>query len=322
MQRAALTLALLGAACASAPSAPISYGSDQTPLRPPRAEVSVARPSRAMATAATEEGFTALSEYALRPEEAQPYDPARLPATHRVGVNESLYDIATLYQVPLLALIDQNNLQPPYVLAPGTELRLPPPRFYIVASGEGLDDVAVRNNVDPRSLALLNRMQPPYVLHPGDRIVLPGVARSSPVAPAPSAPVPQAGGAASHVGALAWPLRGEIVARFGAQLNGARLDGIEIAGREGEPIKAAADGVVVYAGADLPAYGTLVLVRHADNYVTAYGFARRALVREGAAVHAGEAIAELGGRPSGRARLLFQVRQGSAAVDPTPLLGR
>jgi lipoprotein NlpD len=86
-------------------------------------------------------------------------------------------------------------------------------------------------------------------------------------------------------------------------------------------VTAAAAGDVVYAGDDLPAYGTLVLVRHADNYVTAYGYARRALVREGQSVRAGEHIAELGSRPDGRARLLFQVRQGSAAVDPAPLLG-
>jgi lipoprotein NlpD len=118
------------------------------------------------------------------------------------------------------------------------------------------------------------------------------------------------------------PLDGDIVARFGAQPGGGRVDGIEIAGREGAAIHAAADGDVVYAGSDLEAYGTLVLVRHADNYVTAYGYARRALVREGQRVRAGQDIAELGPRSDGRARLLFQVRQGSAALDPAPLLGR
>jgi lipoprotein NlpD len=111
------------------------------------------------------------------------------------------------------------------------------------------------------------------------------------------------------------------VARYGVQPNGARLDGIEIAGHEGDAIAAAADGDVVYAGSDLAAYGTLVLVRHAGNYVTAYGFARRALVREGDHVRAGQRIAELGARSDGRARLLFQVRQGAHAVDPAPLLG-
>lgn len=270
---------------------------------------------------------TPLSAYALQPGDVQPYDPAALPRTHRVGAAESLYDIATRYQIPLRALIDQNALEPPYTLTPGRELQLPPPRFHTAARGETFEDVARAYNVDLRSLALLNRMQPPYQISTGDRIVLPAMARAytppapaiavaqPPVRPAGPAPTPAAGAR------FAMPLRGEISGRFGVQSSGARLDGVEIAGAEGDAVTAAADGDVVYAGNDLPAYGTLVLIRHADNYVTAYGFTRRALVREGERVRAGQHIAELGPRADGRARLLFQVRQGAAAVDPAPLLG-
>lgn len=99
------------------------------------------------------------------------------------------------------------------------------------------------------------------------------------------------------------------------------MDGIEIAGAQGAPIMAAADGEVVYAGDDLPSYGTLILVRHDDNFVTAYAYAQRSLVREGQRVRGGERIAELGAHGGERPRLLFQVRQGAAAVDPAPLLG-
>jgi murein DD-endopeptidase MepM/ murein hydrolase activator NlpD len=271
---------------------------------------------------------TPLSAYALQPNEVHPYDPANPPRTHRVAANQSLYDIANLYQLPLRALIDQNHLQPPYALAPGTLLQLPPPNVHVVERGETLAMVAQRYNVDTRSLALLNRMQPPYNVTAGDRILLPAMARDmGAVAPPPAAtkveaplPVASSEPLPRGNGHFAWPIRGQVMARFGAQPNGARLDGIEIAGQEGAPIKAAADGEVVYVGSDLPGYGTLVLVRHADNYVTAYGFARRALVREGQRVRAGDTIAELGPRPGG-ARLLFQVRRGTQAIDPAPLLG-
>lgn len=363
MTRAALILALLASSCASAEPAPIAYGQSTRPERreapaaqqsepasggrarieyrgagpqqqspapasPPQETPTYQAPERTPAEQphwADGEG-TPLSAYALQPDEAQPFDPAHLPRTHRVGANESLYDIAARYQIPLRALIDQNHLEPPYTLAPGTELQLPPPRFHTVARGENLDDIARRYNVDTRSLALLNRMQSPYSVSPGDRIVLPAMARemAPPVVEASAPPQtsePQSPPRVAANARFALPLRGNVVARFGSQAGGGRLDGIEIAGREGDRITAAADGEVVYAGADLPAYGTLVLVRHADNYVTAYGFARRALVREGQRVRAGEAIAELGARADGRARLLFQVRQGSAVVDPTPLLG-
>jgi murein DD-endopeptidase MepM/ murein hydrolase activator NlpD len=325
MTRVIVLLATLAAACASAQPAPISYRSDrqERPAPPDAADGAGQTTARAPAVQsepdwADGEG-TPLSTFALRPEHAQPHDPARLPRTHRVRGDESLYDIAETYQVPLRALIDQNGLAPPYALAAGRELELPPPRFHTVARGETFEDVARRYNVDLRSLALLNRMASPYRVRAGDRIVLPAMARAhAPAASPPPAVAPTVGNANARFQS---PLRGEIVARFGAQPGGARLDGLEIAGREGAEIVAAADGDVVYAGSDLPAYGTLVLVRHADDYVTAYGFARRALVREGQRVRAGQAIAELGPRPDGRPRLLFQVRRGAAAVDPAPLLG-
>jgi murein DD-endopeptidase MepM/ murein hydrolase activator NlpD len=267
---------------------------------------------------------TPLSAWALQPTQADPRDP---PRSVRVGRGQSLYDIATLYQIPVLALIEANGLQPPYAVAPGAVLLLPAPNVHVVGEGERFEDIARAYNIDLHSLATLNRMRPPYLVRPGDRMVLPAGARSddeeqAPLAPTSASAEPPVQTETVHAGArFAWPIRGPIVARYGMQASGARLDGIEIAGREGDPIAVAADGEVVYAGSDLAAYGTLVLVRHADNYVTAYGFARRALVREGQHVRAGQAIAELGSRPEGRARLLFQVRQGAHAVDPAPLLG-
>lgn len=321
MTRSVVCLAVLAAACASAQPAPISYGGAAIRPAPPQAPQASRDEDGAAGPAARAE--TALSAYALRPDDAHPFDPAHPQSTHRVGRNETLYDIATLHQAPLRALIDQNALAPPYALTPGRVLQLPPPRFHLVERGETLADVARRYNVDTRSLALLNRMQAPYRVRAGDRVVLPAMARAQPASSQPQAGGPAQSPRLTQLTSVrfTWPLRGEIVARFGAQSGGARLDGVEIAGREGATIVAAADGEVVYAGSDLPAYGTLVLVRHADNFVTAYGNARRAAVREGQHVRAGEAIAELGARPSGPPRLLFQVRRGASAIDPAPLLG-
>ncbi len=260
-----------------------------------------------------------LSSYALQPEQVHPFDPARMPRSHRVAANETLSDIATMYQVPVLALIQENGLQPPYALSSGQEVRLPQPQFHTVERNETLADIARRYSIDTRSLALLNRMQRPYSVRPGQRIVLPaGMGNAqAPAGASPPMPAPEESGSAR----FALPLRGEIVARFGARQEGGRLDGIEIAGREGDPIAAAGDGDVVYAGEDVPGYGALVLIRHANNYVTAYGYNRRALVREGQRVRSGQPIAELGLRADGRAVLLFQVRLGSTAVDPAPLIG-
>src|SRR5690606_1669084 len=181
----------------------------------------------------------------------------------------------------------------------------------------GLADIARRFNVDLRSLALLNRMNTDDRVRVGERIYLPAMAREvAPDPPPPQTPIPLPEGS----GQFAWPMRGDVVARFGPQPGGTRLDGIEIAGREGAQVTSAADGDVIYAGADIDELGTLVLIRHAENYVTAYGYNRRALVREGQRVRVGEPIAELGSRPDGRARLMFQVRRGNQALDPAPLM--
>lgn len=347
MRRVALLFALLTGACASASPAPISYGSGgarasneaASPQRTerrapapierrlpaqavdnePAAPIERPRTPQEPPNWADGEG-TPLSAYALQPGDAQPFDPANIPRSHRVTGDESLYDIATRYQAPLRALIDQNDLEPPYVLTEGRVLDLPPPRFHLVRRGENLEDIARRYNVDLRSLALLNRMQGNESVQAGERIYLPAMARESVAAPV-STPTPTSAPLPAGAGRFAWPLRGDVVSRFGAQPGGTRLDGIEIAGREGAAVAAAADGDVIYAGDDIEALGVLVLVRHAENYVTAYAYNRRALVREGQRVRAGEAIAELDARPDGRARLLFQVRRGSEVLDPAPLMG-
>lgn len=354
MGRAALLIALAVGGCASAGhSAPISYGGDHGAVAPASAPQLRSRPPIIYTRGAEQPPAgaqrvevdqpapqpnppadphwadgpgTPLSSFALQPGDVQAGDPLHTPRTHRVGADESLYDIATRYQIPLRALIDQNHLEPPYALSPGRTIELPPPNVHVVRNGESFGDIARDYNIDLRSLALLNRMQPPYAVRPGDRVVLPAMARADideslpPPAVASEAPVepPVATRVAGH---FSWPLRGAIVAQFGAQGGGGRLDGIEIAGREGSAITAAADGEVVYAGSDLPAYGTIVLVRHANDLVTAYAYARRATVHEGDRVHAGQTIAELGPRSSGRTALLFQVRRGSTPIDPMPLLG-
>jgi lipoprotein NlpD len=315
MKAAAVLLLCLLAACVSATPAPVTYGAGGAREAPGERQSPGRTPARAPQREpdwAAGEGEP-LSRHALRPEAAHPFDPANPPPSHRVRGGETLYDIASTYQVPLRALIDENNLEPPYALADGRTLRLPPPRFHTVARGESFEDVARRYNIDPRSLGLLNRMQAPYAVRAGDRLVLPAMARAAEEAPA-SAPPGQANAR------FAWPLNGDIVARFGPQPGGRRLDGVEIAGTVGASVKAAADGQVVFAGDSVPNHGYIVLIAHADNYVTAYAYNRRALVREGQRVRAGETIAELGQRAGEPARLLFQVRQGGTPLDPAPLL--
>ncbi|HWA00358.1 MAG TPA: peptidoglycan DD-metalloendopeptidase family protein [Caulobacterales bacterium] len=320
----AVPLALLLAGCAASAPAPISYGGGPPRARAPQA-ASAEQPPRSSPQPNWAEGEgTPLSAYALQP--AATFDPRHPPRTHRVEAHQSLTDIAAIYHLPLMALIEQNHLEPPYHVRPGATIELPPPNLHRVERNETFESIAERYNVQPHSLAILNALQPPYSVREGDQIVLPAEAvawrnpEPSPASTAPPARSPAAQSGASANVRFVWPVRGALQARFGAQSDGRRLDGVEIAAPRGAPVGAAADGDVVYAGSDLPSYGTLILIRHAEGYVTAYGYAQNARVREGQHVRAGEQIAEVG-QVRGAPRLMFQVRQGRNAIDPLPMLG-
>ncbi|MGE0045090.1 MAG: peptidoglycan DD-metalloendopeptidase family protein [Hyphomonadaceae bacterium] len=200
------------------------------------------------------------------------------------------------------------------------------PRIHTARAGETMDSIAAQYGEEVATLEQMNGLNPPYEIREGDVIVLPPrtqmaapprpAIESEPLAPV-EAPQEVARAVPRRDGALfTRPVDGEIYARYGAQADGRRLDGVEFVAREGAPMRAAGEGTVVYAG-QLDAYDHLVLVRHENGYVTAYGYGRRLLVREGDVVRAGQTVAEAGSR----GRVLFQVRQGTNAIDPMPLLG-
>ncbi|MBS0248864.1 MAG: LysM peptidoglycan-binding domain-containing M23 family metallopeptidase [Proteobacteria bacterium] len=119
-----------------------------------------------------------------------------------------------------------------------------------------------------------------------------------------------------------WPVHGRIIAAFGSKPNGTQNDGINIAVPEGTQIKAADDGVVAYAGNELKGYGNLVLIRHANGYVSAYANASQLLVKRGDTIRRGQVIAQSGQTGNVTSpQLHFEIRKGSTPVDPTRYLG-
>ncbi|WP_063551889.1 peptidoglycan DD-metalloendopeptidase family protein [Burkholderia territorii] len=121
-----------------------------------------------------------------------------------------------------------------------------------------------------------------------------------------------------HAGAVAltWPARGKIVDTFRPGQN----RGIQIAGRPGDPVRAAADGRVMYAGSGLNDYGTLIIVQHNADFLTAYAHNRKVLVKTGDIVRRGDEIAEMGDLDNSRVALLFEVRRDGKPVNPMPYL--
>ena len=115
-----------------------------------------------------------------------------------------------------------------------------------------------------------------------------------------------------------WPTSGQTISRFVA--GEPTKQGIGVAGNAGQAVVAAADGEVVYSGSGLIGYGELIIVRHSDTFLSAYGHNRKRLVNEGQKVKAGQQIAEMGRSGASRDMLHFEIRRNGKPVDPLPFL--
>jgi murein DD-endopeptidase MepM/ murein hydrolase activator NlpD len=148
-------------------------------------------------------------------------------------------------------------------------------------------------------------------------------AATAPVPP-PAAPAKPATTVMKPTGSgkFGWPVQGKVIGKFGGGTDGLKNDGINIAAPVGAPVNAAADGVVAYAGNQLRGFGNMILIRHADGYVTAYAHNQSLLVEKGAKVKRGQTIARVGSTGNvGSPQLHFEIRKGTEPVDPLTLLG-
>ena len=210
----------------------------------------------------------------------------------------------------------------------------------VVQKGDTLYGIAFRNGIDVRDLASWNRIGPPYTIYPGQRLFLypksggtvasttpsrPPTAGTTtkPTAPRPTTPTTTPRPAtppppASSPIAWTWPATGNILNGY---VDGEPTkQGIDIAGNGGDPVRAAGDGVVVYSGAGLVGYGELIIVKHNDAWLSAYGHNRARLVNEGQIVKGGQQIAELGRTGAAREMLHFEIRYNGKPVDPQAYL--
>ncbi len=248
---------------------------------------------------------------------------------------DTVYAISRRHRVPMRAIIEANDLKPPYVLHVGRWLDLPKVRVHEVRRGDTLYGIARRYGTRMAAIASLNGLESPDVIYPGQTLVLPGgwvpaprhqVPRARPqpgqkvevTARAVPTPRPQAAPPPPKAtGRFEWPLRGRILHSFGSKGQGLHNDGINIAAPRGTGVRAAENGVVVYAGNELKGFGNLLLIKHADGWVTAYAHNDRLLVARGTRVRKGQKIAEVGS--SGgvtEPQLHFELRRGKTAVDP------
>ena len=209
--------------------------------------------------------------------------------------------------------------------------------WYTVKRTDTLYSIAWRYGLDYKQLAGWNDIDVNAPIYPGQRLRLiePGRAAQTASAPAETRSKPSASSSktpgkpaasASQKSTVSsgrnpsrwiWPTEGVPLNTFSAS----QLDrrGIDIAGKTGQPIKAVADGRVVYSGNGLAGYGNLIIIKHSDTYLSAYAYCRERLVQEGMAVKAGKVVAKMG-KWDGTSKLYFEIRRNGKPVDPMKYL--
>ncbi|HEY0659715.1 MAG TPA: peptidoglycan DD-metalloendopeptidase family protein [Lysobacter sp.] len=214
----------------------------------------------------------------------------------------------------------------------------------LVQRGDTLYGIAFRNGIDVRDLAAWNGIGAPYTIYPGQSLRLyprgrtpgtaigttggvspprqptPAITPASPprAIPPASTPAPRPASPAESGIAWRWPADGQLISRYVA--GEPTKQGVDIAGSGGAPVRSAGDGVVVYSGSGLVGYGELIIIKHNDAWLSAYGHNRNRLVNEGAVVKAGQQIAEMGRSGAARDMLHFEIRHNGKPVDPLTYL--
>ncbi len=330
----ALAAALAG--CASTP-APIVNHSFPSGSEPPTAAPAAAAPAPSARGAQTfglgghANGAVSASGYTVAP-------------------GDTLYSIAFAHGLDVRQLAALNGIQTPYVIHPGQVLKLKPSTA-VAAAPAVLAPVPGATGTAPAAPATAKPTSPVFGPVTTQTLTATGVAPASAASTAAAAvpaasttaPVPGAtGGTSPAAGALAasapavptppagatrsvagitwqWPASGKIVGGFQAGSGGDGA-GVDIAGSVGDPVRAAAAGTVVYSGNGLIGYGELVIIKHNDTYLSAYGHNSKRLVVEGQHVDAGQEVALMGASGAPRVELHFEIRKDGKPVDPLAYL--
>jgi lipoprotein NlpD len=232
--------------------------------------------------------------------------PLRNPDYHRVRQGDTLFSVAFLYGYTVDELAAWNRLQAPYNIYKGQQLRLTVPAK--TTAGKGEARVSKPKKRPPRSSQPKTR--------PAKKVISKAPAKLPPnrvssVQTTARRASPAASSAAVN---WSWPAGGRVIRGYNSKSTGKK--GIDIIGKSGESVRAAAAGKVVYSGSGLSGYGRLIIIKHNKDFLSAYAHNRKLIAREGQWVEKGAVIAQMGSSGTDRTQLHFEIRKKGRPVDP------
>ncbi len=251
--------------------------------------------------------LTACSTQSFAPTTGKSQIITNRPKTHIVIPGDTLFSIAWRYGLKYEVLAKHNRISPPYIIRPSQVIRLD-------VAGTATSGVGMQGHKQPNTAGQATYNNP-----------------RRPVSPSTSQPVRQENKTSVVTGKAhkkqvwsapqwRWPGKGILLSSF--QGTNALNKGIDLGGKLGEPVFAAANGQVVYSGSGLRGYGKLLIVKHNETFLSAYAHNDRLLVKEGDLVKAGQRIADMGSSGTDRVKLHFEIRRDGTPVDPLKFLPR
>ncbi len=228
--------------------------------------------------------------------------PAAKLGTYLVRKGDTVYSIAWAFGLDYRALAAANDLHSPYEIRPGQRLRMTTQPHRAITHAHAPQAVIPGRVYSPES----------------ERVVKVYAAKKKHWAKQKINKRVHQAWASRPVSHWQWPARGRVIQGFSNTLAGNK--GINIAGRLGEPVRAAAGGQVVYSGDGVRGYGNLLIIKHNDSYLSAYAYNKRLLVKLGDWVRPGQEIAEMGRNNAGRVLLHFEIRRNGKPVNPMKYL--
>ena len=241
----------------------------------------------------------------------------------KIVTGDTLDSISKKYKVTKKELIRFNNIIFPYILKPGKFIKIPLPKRYKIKKGDTLYKIAKCNstkileiknkniNINEKKLIVGSLINLPYYSINNCKLKSENIAKKNRFIKK----------SIKSKEIFIWPVQGSIITYFGKQKGGRKNDGINILSVKGNPVRAAMAGKVIYRGNELLAWGNLIIIKHKNNWTTAYAHLDKLLVRKGEIIKTGDIIASVGKTGNvDKSQLHFQVRKNSKPLDPIKFL--
>ena len=248
---------------------------------------------------------------------------------YTVKKGDNLYSISKSFNLPIQKIIKSNKIKFPFKIYPNQKIFLPKNKNYIVKKGDTLYSISRKFKTDVFALANFNKLNNINQIKVDQKILIPDSEYKIDVKKRfvkkkkrEVVNLKRKEKILKKVDSnFIWPVKGKILNRFGSEVPGFFNDGINISSKAGTVVKASLDGEIVYSGNEIPGYGNLILIKHSQNWITAYAHLNKIIKLKGSFVKKGQTIGLVGNTGNVREfQLHFEIRKGKEAVNPLKYL--